>query len=688
MAFATSKRRSNPPKKRKASTGFDEGLNTLAHPSMLKDNELSEFINGMYSQYGTLIKRKGTIKIGQPAENATEVRTGKDISIGDTTYHFRISDNGKPEVYSFTNLTWSYFTGTVPDGYSGSSPSFDGETPVFDTDVKTHIVLLGTRIYFLNKSDQMVYWENGRWYVYTELTDPATKPTVAKTGSGTGSATYFYYYVYYNDVGGTIPSPFADPEVDANGQGYYTDMPISLDEDTYLTVTIPTPPEGTTRVGIFRSDRQGIGYYVTSIDPSQTTFVDKGDQGDDTYFGLPTYNDTKGQRFKLVDVYQDKLIGITEEGGDETLYWTGEPYTSPTGTASFSVVWGGGYLPYRLGDSGKIRGLKAFVSSNESGLLVFKDSAFGRFQFNELGGQIQDINIAIGSLSPESLHIAGNNFRFYSRDGASSVGHEANYGNLLRYSILSLRVDAITSQVTANNLPYVCAEYFKNLSIFGISNSVEPKNNACLVYDERYNSWVYWTGIYANTFFKMVSDVDGIERLYYGSNNSADVLEMFSGRTDNGTTGTNGTKINLSISTKQYDMELSDQFKRFDKATFVFGALSGTNTTIGVSYMNEKGVTILPRLLVDMQLTQAGMGALLWGDVLMGQPDVEIESITNSIVRYINLRQRDMFWVKFNIQNDGLADEFSLLGIYIYYSVSGRQLGHRLRIRRLASTVQ
>src|SRR5690606_4719937 len=237
-----------------------------------------------------------------------------------------------------------------------------------------------------------------------------------------------------------------------------------------------------------------------------------GQTSDDTFFGLPTSNDTGGQHFKIVEVFQDKLIGVTAEGGDEYLYWTGEPYSSPSGSPSFSIPYGGGYIPYRLGDGTKIRGIHAFVSSNESSLLVFKDSAFGRFQFIEAGGQIQDINIAVGSLSPESLHIAGNNFRFYSRDGASSVGHEANYGTLLRYSVLSLRADAITSQVTANNLPLVCAEYYRNLSIFGISTSSEAKNNACLVYDERYNSWVYWTGIYANSFFKMVSDVDGIER--------------------------------------------------------------------------------------------------------------------------------------------------------------------------------
>ena len=43
-------RRKNPPVKRMGSTGFAEGLNTLAHPSMLKDTEISEFINGVYSQ--------------------------------------------------------------------------------------------------------------------------------------------------------------------------------------------------------------------------------------------------------------------------------------------------------------------------------------------------------------------------------------------------------------------------------------------------------------------------------------------------------------------------------------------------------------------------------------------------------------------------------------------------------------
>lgn len=686
--FKKGRRRPNPPKKRDATDGFRDGLNTLAHPSTLKNSELAEFINGTYSQYGTLTKRLGSVIVGQTASEATKIRTLQSVyNMGGSNYHFRISDNGKPEVYSFTNQTWSYFSGTEPAGYSGSSPDFEDGVPIFNSGVKTHIKVLANRIYFLNSVDQMCYWDSGQWYVYTPLTNPTTKPSVAKTGSATGSAIHFYYYVWYNESGGTTHSGFADPDVDSNGNGYRNNMPWILDDDTYLTITLPTAPSGTVKVGIFKSTTQGIGYYLTSVEPTQTTFVDKGEFGEgDTFFGLPEYNDTGGQKFKLVEVYQDKLIGVTTEGGDQTLYWTGPPYLSPQNNPSFSIVYGGGHLPYRLGDGTNIRGIHAFVSSNESSLLVFKDSAFGRFQFNSEGvAIIQDINIAIGSLSPESLHIAGNNFRFYSRDGAASVGHEANYGNLLRYSVLSLRINNITQQVTANNLPLVCGTYYRNLSIFGVSNQVDSANNACIVYDERYNTWAYWTGIYAQTFAKMISDVDGIERLYYGSNKTADVLEMFRGRTDYGTTGTNGTKITLSITPKQYDMGVPDQFKRFDKVAFVFGALTGNNTTVGVTFANGKGTKILPRLRIPAGLDiGSGFGQPEWGQVQMGEPEAELQLNESSFVRYINLRQRDMFWVKFNIQNDGLSDEFSLLGLYIYYSPSNRQLGHRLRIKQLA----
>jgi len=53
-------------------------------------------------------------------------------------------------------------------------------------------------------------------------------------------------------------------------------------------------------------------------------------------------------------------------------------------------------------------------------------------------------------------------------------------------------------------------------------------------------------------------------------------------------------------------------------------------------------------------------------------------------IRYINLRQKDLFWVKLNIQNDGEEDEISLIAIYIYYSQSTRPLTFNMKLRTLA----
>ena len=679
MPYKQAKRRSNPKIQRKGSSGFPDGLNTLPHPSTLKDTELSELINGVYSQYGSISKRLGTTILGNASPGADKILYSKPTyNVGGTDRWIRISDSGKPEVYSFTNNNWTYLSATEPEDYTGNV-TFDSGIPVFDTTTTTWIAQVDNKIIFSNAVDDMIYLEGSAWKAYQKLDDPSTKASVAKTGSATGTATHYYYYVWYNESGGTLASPGGEKDVDSNGTGYYEDMPIELDADTFLTVTVPTPPTGTTRVGIFKSNRQGDGYYLGEIEPTDTTFKDDGTQFIDTFAPLPETNDTGGQHFKLMDVFLGKLIGVTVEYGDDQIVYSGGEVE---GRISSGVPYGAGYIPYRKGEGTKINAIKTHVASNEIGLFTFKDSAFGKFIFASDGGALmKDVNIAVGSMSPHSPHVAGNNLRFWSRDGAATVGNEENYGNLLRYSVLSLRADTITQQITASNLPDVCGVYFKNLSIFGISTQLEGRgNNACLVYDERYNSWTYWTNIHATHFVKVISPVDRIERLYYASNKTADIVEMFKGKTDYGTTGTNGTKITLSITTKQYDMGVPDQNKRYDKVTFVYGALFGNNTTIGVTRGGEKGIVVEPRYKVASDPILSGFGTEEWGLAEFGEGE-DSNAGSSALVRFYNLRQRDLFWVKINIQNDGIADEFSLLGIYIYYAQSGKPLGHRLRIR-------
>ena len=132
--FKQGKRGKNPPIKRDGSQGFPDGLNTIAHSSTLKNTELAELINGIYSQYGTISKRLGTTVLGEETDGSSKImQLGKAYKIGDTDYFIRISDLGIPEYYDFTTQAWTDLSADEPDGYSGTTPEFTDGVPTFDT---------------------------------------------------------------------------------------------------------------------------------------------------------------------------------------------------------------------------------------------------------------------------------------------------------------------------------------------------------------------------------------------------------------------------------------------------------------------------------------------------------------------------------------------------------------------------
>lgn len=685
--YTRKKRRRNPPIQRSGSQGFPEGLNTLAHPSTLKDTELSELINGIYSQYGTISKRQGSTVVGQTAEGGTKImQLVATYNVAGASRFIRISDTGKPEYLNFSTGLWTLLTADAPDGYSGDNPTFTDGVPTFDTTSITWIVQIGNKLFFGNAVNELVWLDEDGWHIYTTLTDPATYPTVAKTGSGTGGYKHYYWWVDYNEAGGTKASPSADADVQAQGTGWYGGLPEVLDDTTYLTITLPAAQAGTVKRAIFKSNIFGEGFYIGTIEGDQTVFVDKGDFPMDFFGVLPEENTTAGQHFYLMDAFEGRLVGVSVEYGRDTLVWSGgfEKYTS------FGLPDGAGYFPYRKGDGTNINAIKTHVASNESSLFVFKDGVFGRFQFayssvtESLEGQVQDVNISVGSISPLSPHVAGNNLRFWSPDGAATVGNEANYGTILRYSVLSLRADAIVQRVTTANIPDVCGIFYKSLSLFGISTDAAGNgNNAILAYDERYNAWSLWTGLYPAVFAKFIHPTTREEKLYYGSSKTADVVQMFEGKMDY-TGHEDATKVTLSLSTKQYDMKLPDQFKRFDRATLVFGALTGNNTTVGITRADHRGVRSDPRLRIAQDASISGFGDDEWGNQEFGEMGEE-DAGSSVNIRYINLRQKDLFWVKVNIQNDGIEDEIDIIGIYLYFSKSNRPLTFNMKLGKLAS---
>lgn len=697
MAWVQPKRRQNPPVNRLGSDGFPDGWNSLPHASALKDTELAEFLNGAYSQYGSVSKRQGTQLIGQRMASATNIINQKMCyDIDGQDYFVRINDLGKVERYNFTTGAWVLLTATVPVGYVDTDPQFVDDSPVFDVTEFVNIVQYNSKIYFAGPNDRVVVFNGTEWEVFTELADPTTRPTVAKTGSATGTRTYYYRYAWLNEFGTTVASP-ANDGGQSTGQGFYDNMP-EIDGDTFLTLTLPAAPSGATRVAIYRGDVAGKEFFLDDIDASETTYVDKNTQEQGFAFAVPAENNTPGYRFYLLDTYKDSLVGTTVELGKDILVWSAglgavnlvSPLLQDI-SQSFALADGAGFDDYSRGDGQAIRAVKAFSVANSDGFAVFKDSRVGLLEFDSQGGgNIQNVNVIRGTMSPLSPHVAGNNIRFWSQEGMSSLGHEENYGTILRYSVMSLKALSLTQQVTPANYPKVCSEYARNLSLFGISTGEAGSgNNTVLMFDERYNTFSVWTGIHPSVFSKVIHPTTKVEELYFGVSNAIEefggnTVKMFTGRTDYAVGTGSGNAITLSITTKQYDARLPDKFKKFDRVVLVFGSLFGNGTTVQPIAMGEEGLVQYERMRIPTDPVFSGFGNDEWGNQEVGMMSDDGDIGETLLIKYINLRQRDLFWTKVNIQNDGIEDELTLIGIYFYYTASERELPSRSRLTTLA----
>lgn len=690
MAFVYAKKRKNPPKERMGSKGFPDGWNSLPHASSLKDTELAELINGVYSQYGSISKRQGCTLVGTALDGSTKVVAGGFFyDIDGEDYMIRVTDLGKVEFYNFSTGVWALLTGTPPPGYAGTDPEFVDDSPVLDTSVHINIVQTNGKIYFSSSLDRVTIFDGTAWTVYVELADPTTRPTVVKSGAGTGTRTYYYRYADLNEFGTTLASP-ANDGGQSDGAGFKEDMP-EIDGATYLTITLPAAAAGTTRRALYRGDTAGNEFFLAELEPSETEYIDKnvnpdGEEGTSVLFPVPEENTTPGYHFFLMAVYANSIVGTTVEEGADVLVWS----AGDDKFDSFALADGAGFDGYQRGDGQTINALQPFSVANKDGLAVFKDARVGLLEFDSEGGaDIQNVNVIRGTMSPHSPHVAGNNIRFYSAEGVASLGHEENYGTILRYSVMSLKADSITNQVTPANLPKVCSEYFRNLSVFGISTGAAGAgNDSMIVYDERYNTWSYFTGLHPAIMFKGIHPTTKLESLYFGASEVPEkggaIVKMFDGKTDYATSSGSGNKITLSITTKQWDAELPDQFKKYDKVVLIFGSLFGNNTTVQALTMGEAGLGTFPRYQIATDPTLSGFGNDEWGNQEIGMMQEDDQGETLNI-RYVNLRQKDFFWVKLNIQNDGIEDDLTLIGIALYYSPSQRQLPGRAQLRTLAT---
>lgn len=635
-------RRQDPPQKVIGTRGFNLGLNSLTHPTMIRNNELAEAQNVLYSQNGMLSKRPGSINIGEPRGASTHINALAGVyEIGATPadYLLRISDDGILQRYSFGSESWIDISG---------SPTFS------DTD--TQILQAYGSVYLLNELDNMTKWDGTTFTTFTALANPTTAPTLAKTGSATGPRTYYYRYVWYNDVGGTL----------ASNNASLSSLPEVLDASTYVEVTMPAAPAGTVRTGIFRGTVSGQEEFLDQVPASQTVYNDKGFQETDPTAGIPQNNTTGGFHFKFAAVYRNSLIGVTTELGDHTLVFSagGDKFDS------FGRADGGGYYAWRRDDGDPITGVHAF----QDALFVFKGHKVGSFKFDESGGAVTDINLAVGAVSHRSIHAAGDDLRFWSRDGAMSLGNEPNFANIIRTKILSARADTLVQSLTPSEFEDISGVYYKNISLWGIPTGAQGDSiTSTIAYDERYVAWSEWLGLTPHIWARFI-DEDNIERLYYADSQSGNVVECWQGSSDR------GEPVVWRVATKRFDLDRPYSFKTFGTVYFIFGNVSGIETRIT---MVEDGVRTQLPLALYADAGNTGFGVDAWGTIAFGESSGEYEPDTSGLlVRYINV-DKDLFSLQAILQNSGVSDTIQFLGIFMTYSESEQPLPSDMRLVRL-----
>lgn len=645
MARVYGKRRSNPEVKTKGSRGFSKGLNQLSSPTAIKDNELAEAQNVFYTENGVLDKRPGSIDLGEARGSSTKIYSLKGVcGIGGNDYLLRISDEGIAQRYSFASDTWLDISG---------SPTFSA--------TRTTILQAYSYVYFLNPDDELVKWDGTSWVTFTELANPSTAPTVAKTGSGTGTATWYYKYNWENDAGHTASS-------DSDSLG---SMPDELDVDTFITVTLPAAPSGTIRTGIYRGTIDGEEIFLTSVPAAQTTFDDKGFYEPDPLYSAPTDNTSAGLQFKFADVYNDTLIGVASnlfsdtDANDHYLAFSagGDKFDS------FGRADGGGYYGWRVGDGDPINGVHSF----QTDLYTFKRQKVGAFSFDEGGGEVRDINLAVGAVSHNSIHSAGNDLRFWSDEGAMSLGNEPNFADIIRTKVLSAKADKTVQAMTAKDFPDISGIYYKGISLWGIPLG-EPGDGitSTLTYAEKYVAWSEWLGLTPNIWAKFI-DEDNEERLFYGDAQSGNVVECWQGTHDR------GSAIIYRVATKQWDLDIPFKYKAVGRVYLVFNNVTGIDTTVTIVEDGERSTISAP---IYGNTGEQGFGVDMWGDVMFGDSSGEFSSDTTGlIIRYIDI-EKDLLSTQVVVQNDGISDQIALAGVYFEYSLSDQDLPSEWGLKR------
>lgn len=629
MAYQYGKRRTDPTIKTDGSKTFSEGLSQSAHPTAIKVTELAEAQNAMYIQNGVVEKRPGFVKTGTAEVGEVSPFFLGSIKVGNDRSLYKITSNGTLKKYIESSDIWANVSG---------APTWTKETNVIQG--------WGYAVFY-NDTDNLTAWDGTSWTTYSAIADPNIAATLTKQGSGTGYTEYNYRYAWFTKQSGhTTSSPLQTLK----------NMPLDLNGDTYIKIDLPTPPTGVDTVAIFKNTGGNGVVYLTSVPATQTNYLDKGEYELDETYAYPTDNTTAGLHFKFAEVYKDAIVGVTVEKGDDTI-------VSSAGMEeflSFSVSYGASYFSWLKQDDDEIRAIHKFKEK----LYILKRNKIGAYSFLADGSsKVEEISLAAGALSHDSVHSAGNEVRYFGPEGPMTLGYEANYGDVVRTRVVGAKAQTIIDTITSQDEETISSIFYKGISMWGIPRGSEGDGvTSTLTLNERFAAWSEWVGMKPKKFCKFV-DNNNKERLFFITPNSGEVYEGWEGKNDD------GTAIVFRLSTKQYNQNKPYAYKTYSKLYYVFGNVIGGDTR--VVYIKDGYDRSAERALYLNRTGRIGFGVDEWGTIMWGNSSGDYSSDVSGInIRFIDLNNTEMFSIQTEITNDGLEDIIQVMSVFVEYADS------------------
>jgi len=353
-----------------------------------------------------------------------------------------------------------------------------------------------------------------------------------------------------------------------------------------------------------------------------------------------TTNGTKGfaptyynQRLWVIDETNPDRINFSGQYSEQLL--TGGSLVNKLGDFADATA---GWISFKFGSGAEVTGLKVFKDS----LYVFLRDSIYKINPATTANTftITQITSSVGCVSHRSITQVEEDLYFAADDGVYALGEVANYVSV-RTTNKSSKIQDVFNGLSATQKSKVVGVYFNFkyhlfYSLFGVIN------DSCVAYDIRYQGWVDWRNMPANSAVLFVDSTND-KQMYFGHPTNSKVYKMYVGSTDD------NIAISTTYYTKSFDEEQPDITKIYFDHTFIFGQMNGD---VNISVVFDDSMVTATKSL-NQTRPQGGYGRDVFGRMAYGDA-----TNTVTVTNYVGIPLRmtvsqPKFAVQYKITSDG-----------------------------------